>query len=266
MIYATTLCYNLFSECQKATEGLYRQNEGTKFKHIIADCGFPLIQGDVIPDDIEDAKEKNSESLRSLANRFGSEYLKIQNDGVSQNHTQVWHYLNPSDKDSYITACPDEIQVEDGWLQAMDDVLTELGYCAPHLTEHTELLANSPHTKIETINGREVYVMLGSINYGTVGVSCRMMNAMGGIAYPSNMPIYGGIESVLIHESQRLKERWGLLKDFRTNHTDYEKGTPNTSKWLRLWKNEIIFGKRGQMPFEDFLKEQKAKPQMHIVR
>ena len=265
MIYVVTLCYNLFSECQKATERLYKQNEGTKFKHILADCGFPLIT-DTIPDDIEEAKEKNTECLKSLAHRFGSEYLKINNEGVSQNHTQVWFHLNPNDEDSYITACPDEAQVEDGWLQAMDDVLKELGYCAPHLTEHTELLANSPHAKKETINGREVYVMLGNINYGTLGVSCRMMNAMGGIAYPSNMPIYGGIESILIHESKRLKERWGLLKDFRTEHTDFEKGNIGTSSLLRSWKNTIIFGKRGQMPFDIWLQEEKARPKMEIVK
>lgn len=262
-IIAYTLCFNLFSEVQKATERLYKQNEGTKFRHIIADLGFPLIQGDVIPENIEDAKEKNSESLKSLAHRFGSEYVKFANIGVSQNTNQVLNYIQPKDDDALISCEPDEVQNEDGWVQAMADVLTELAYCAPHLIEHKELLATSPHAKLETINGRKVYVMEGNLNYGQVGYNCGWLNKIGGIAYPSTMTIYGGIEVCLMQDAKAQGKKWGILKDFSTTHTDYEKGTPNTSRLLREWKNYSVFSGKPQIQLEDWLKQQ---PKMYVVK
>ncbi len=97
MIYVYTLGFNLVSEVQKATERLYAQNEHN-FKHLIVDLGFPLTEGDVIPENIEEAKNDNSNALKFLANRFGSQYVKFENIGVSQNTTQVINYLKPTEE------------------------------------------------------------------------------------------------------------------------------------------------------------------------
>lgn len=256
-IYIYTLAFNLFSEVQKATERLYRQNE-KNFHHIILDLGFPLINGNEIPQNIEEAQEQNSESLKALCARFGSGYLKAKNEGVSQNTTTVYKHINPTDEDMLISCEPDEIQVEGGWVDALANVIKGgLAYCAPRLTEHEDLLARSPHAKLKVIGGEEVYVMSGTLNYGQIAYNCGFLNKFGGIPFPAEAPIYGYLEHVLVRMINESGMEWGLLKNFTTDHTDYEKGTVGASKLLRQWKNDSIFyriktgGK--QIPFEEWL-------------
>lgn len=252
-IIVATLSFNLVSETQKACERLYAQNE-INFRHLICDLGFPLLTGNDIPDDIEEAKKSNAEALKFLAARFGSEYVKFENLGCSCNWNQVVEYIQPEEEDIFISCESDEIQNEDGWVNAQADVLKGgLAYCAPRLVEHKELLENSPHAKLETIGGHEVYIMDGNLNYGNFSFITKFINKIGGIATPSTMEIYGGLEAVLRQQANNFGEKWGLLKNITTTHTDYEKGTPNTSRLLREWKNHIIFGKCGQMQFEKWL-------------
>lgn len=255
MIYVVTLTFNLVSEVQKACERLYEQNEGTKFTHLICDLSFPLLTGNEIPEDLEEAKKSNSEALRFLAARFGAKYVKMPNIGVSQNWSQVIEYLKPTNEDYLVSCEPDEVQNENGWVQAMVNALKGgLAYCAPMLVEHKELLANNPNSTLTTIGGEEVYVIQGNINYGQISFSGEFLNLIGGIPAPSTMPIYGGIESVLHAMVNRFDRQWGLLKNYTTTHTDYEKGTPNTSKLLREWKNWCVFKSGGkQIQFDEWL-------------
>lgn len=256
MIYVVSLAYNLISETQKACERLYAQNE-YNFIHLICDLGFPLREGNVIPDSIKEAQQDNSNALKFLAARFNAKYVKFNNMGCSQNWNQVINYLQPKDEDVLVSCESDEIQNEDGWVNAQANVITGgLAYCAPRLTEHKEVLENNPHVKLETIGGEEVYVISGNLNYGNVSISMKFIDKMGGIATPSNMTIYGGLEAVLANQAKILGERWGLLKNYTTTHTDYEKGTVGASKLLREWKNYSVFSEKPQITFEQWLTSQ----------
>ncbi len=250
-----TLSFNLFTETQKATERLYAQNE-YNFKHYICDLGFPLIKGDEIPDSIQEAKEQNSESLKALCARFGSVYVKFENEGVSQNTSQIYKHINPSDEDVLVSCEPDEVQVENGWVNAMANALSGgLCFVAPHLIEHKDLFANSPYTELRTIGGEEVYVMKALVNFGQIGYSGRLLNKFGGVGVPDQAKIYGYLEGVLMNMVKESNGEWGILKNYSTIHTDAEKGTVGASTLLREWKNDSIYRRpsTGQIPFERWL-------------
>src|SRR4030042_1523045 len=99
MNYVFTLCFNLVSEVEKTVRPLYENNRD--FIHVIVDCGFP-IEEDVIPDNFEIVKKRNTERLRDLCPKYGSTYLKIQNEGVSQNWNAVKKWLRLQDQDCLI--------------------------------------------------------------------------------------------------------------------------------------------------------------------
>jgi hypothetical protein len=122
MNYLHTLCWNLVSEVEKAVKLLYELNDPKDFKHVIVDLGFPL-ESDEIPLDIKKSKRNNTKRLRELAERYGSMYMKTQNEGVSQNWTQVYNTLGIKDNDCLICADPDEHPLNEGWVKAIGDVL-----------------------------------------------------------------------------------------------------------------------------------------------
>lgn len=240
MIYVITLAYNLVSEVEKATKRLYEQNE-KKFVHYIVGLGFPLIKGDEIPENIPEAQKQNSESLKELSKKYGSKFAEMKNIGCSQNWTKVYNHIKPRVEDCFISCEPDEVQLENGWVNAMANALRGgLAYCAPHLIEHGELLAKSPYAELKIIGGEEVYAMLGNLNYGQVGYSGTFLNIVNGVPVPKEAFIYGYIESALQQSLEECNMKWGLLKNYTTEHTDYEKGTVGASKLLREWKNYLI--------------------------
>ena len=67
-----TLAYNLVSETEKALENLYRLNDRKDFEHYLVDLDYPTELTDVIPDDIGEAKKRNTEKLKALAAKYGS--------------------------------------------------------------------------------------------------------------------------------------------------------------------------------------------------
>lgn len=250
-----TLAFNLVSETQKAVENLYRQNDQCDFYHVITDCGFPLLEGDKIPEDIEEAKELNTIALKALAEKYGSGYVKIKNEGVSQNWTRMWEYFNPDDNDTMIGVEPDEIPIESGWIKCLGEVLRgddDMGYAAPTLIDNKEVLKRSGYAKPKIVAGHNVLVMLGSVNYGILGIKGSLINKMGGIAEYHLTPIYGNIESVLLAAIKKYNMQWCILQDYYQIHT-------NVPILLRQWKNEIIFNvkERGQYSFEKWLSMKK---------
>lgn len=247
-----TLAFNLVSETEKAVENLYRQNDRDDFKHYIVDCGFPLLIGNEIPSDIEEAKSINTAELKYLAERYGSQYFKIKNKGVSQNWQQVYDYLNPDDSDMMCCVEPDEEPIESGWIKALSDVLKadrSMGYCVPLLIDNKKFLEKSRYAQLEKVAGHDVYIMSGNINYGLLAVSGTLMNKMKGMPIPKITPIYGNIEGALLEGIRENKMRWGVLKNYTQVHT-------NVPMLYREWKNDLIFGKyknEKQIPFEDWL-------------
>jgi hypothetical protein len=246
-----SLCFNLVSEAEKAIKLLYHQNDINDFEHTVVSCEFPLIKGDEIPDNIEVAKEENRYALQVLADRYGSKFLSIKNIGVSQNWDTLYRHFKPDDSDVMTCCDVDEIPLESGWVKALGSVLRAddtIGYAAPTLIDNKKVLKNSNYAKPKVVAGHNVYEMIGSCNYGLLGISGRLMNKMGGLEPYHATPIYGNIESVLLTAIKKHGMKWVMLRDYTQEHT-------NVPILFRQWKNDIIFGihKNNQISFEEWL-------------
>ena len=252
-----TLAYNLPSEVNKVSDLLYGMNDCGTFEHWIVDLGFPILEGNVIPDDFAAAKEENSKRLKKIADVHGSEYVKMENIGVSQNWSQICKYLKLDDLDVVIGQDPDEHPLTRNWVKAMGDVIREgdFGMASLMMTDHVGLIKNTIHSE-RFIGGHRVYcISQGSFNWALIGLSGKFFNKLGEIPYPPNAKRYGWIEGALLPKFTEHKMGWCIMADFRVKHTDFELGDPGTSQLLRLWKNQIIFNihQYGQMSFEEFL-------------
>jgi len=252
-----TLAYNLPSEVEKTTTLLYALNDCGTFEHLIIDLGFPIVEGNKVPDDLNKAKELNSEKLIQIAEHHGSEYVKMENIGVSQNWTQAYQYLKPTDDDVLIGCDPDEHPIDKGWVKAMGDVIREGGFGLASLmmTDHVGLLQNFPKAEL-WFAGVRVYTFPDNIlNWALIGLSGKLLNAIKEIPYPPNAKRYGWIEGALFPKIREQGMRTCLMADYKVRHTDYELGDPGTSSLLREWKNQIIFNihQYGQLSFDSFL-------------
>jgi hypothetical protein len=251
--YVHTLAYNLVTETEKAVKLLYDQNDN--FKHYIVDLGFPITSDKII--NIDTAKKRNTESLKKLCDKYGSEYLKMDNIGVSQNWDSVYKHLNMRDEDVLIGADPDEHPQNEGWVNAMGDILREgYGLASLMMTDHVPLMNGK---KVTNIAGYRCLVNPGSINWALIGMSGKFLKGMGSVPYPKNAERYGWIEDMIQPYFKKLGMNWVILPDFKVRHTDYELGDKGASKLLREWKNLIIFEirKYGQISFEEFLTRKK---------
>lgn len=252
-----TLSYNLPSEVEKVTKLLYELNDRRDFKHLIVDLGFPLIEGDKVPDDLEAAKLVNTEKLKELAKDFGSDYVRLENIGVSQNWTQVYRTLQIADDDVLIGCDPDEWPLDNGWVKSMGDVIREGGFGLVSLmmTAHINVLRNRALNE-RWVAGRRVYILPnGSLNWALIGLHGKFLNMIREIPYPPNATRYGWIEGALTPKFMETGMYWGVLADFKVRHTDFELGDAGTSSLLREWKNQIIFNihQYGQLSFDEFL-------------
>lgn len=259
MNYVFTLCWNLYHEVEQATDSLYRLNNKSDFIHFIVDLGFP-IEKDEKPVNIEETILNNSLKLTKLALKYGSNYVRLENKGVSGNWDQMYEILkasyNFSDDDCLICADPDERPKNNGWVKAVGDVLKEPQYawCSLVMPEHLKVL--NPHNTISKPVGKyRVWRVIGNLNWAQGGFSGKFLNECGGVGVLENMPIYGGIEEASIYLMNKLGYTWCMLPDYVVEHTDYEKGTPNASRLLREWKNDIIFNLKEQITFEEWLKK-----------
>ncbi len=250
---AFTLAYNLPSEVELIVRRMYNQNDRKDFEHFLIDVGFPLQYGDVIPDDIDQTKKLNSLILQSMAEDYGSSYLKIENVGVSQNWTAVCKHLEPDETDMIVGVDPDEEPQEDGWIKACGDVLRadpKLAYVAPFLLDHhRNTFEKNPIISTKEIAGHEVYVTTGNTNFGIMCLSGAFLKVIGGIPIPKDMKIYGGMEVELLRQVILRGYYYGTMKAFTEAHT-------NNVPLYREWKNAIIFnlsryGK--QISFEKWL-------------
>lgn len=252
-----TLAYNLPSEVKKVTDLLYELNPCGTFEHLIVDLGFPLVQGDQIPNSIYGAKEINSKELKFIADTHGSDYVRLENIGVSQNWTQVYNYLKPTDDDILIGCDPDEHPLNKGWVKTMGDVIREGGFGMASLmmTDHLEIIRNFPKSEM-WFGGARVYILPeNALNWALIGVSGKFFNIIKEMPYPPQAQRYGWIEGSLVPKLKEAGMRCAFLADCKVKHTDFELGDPGTSSLLREWKNQIIFNihQYGQMSFENFL-------------
>jgi hypothetical protein len=255
--YCFTLCYNLVSEVEKVTKLLYEQNSKSDFTHLIVDLGFPLETGNEIPGDIRAAKHRNTKLLKALAKVYGSDYVQMDNIGVSQNWTQVYKYIKPADDDVLIGCDPDEHTLQNGWVKAMGDVIREgdFALCSLMMTDHIKLMPQVAHSERYFANKRVYIAALGSLNWALIGISGKFFNLIKEIPFPPEAPRYGYIEACLYSKFGQYGMDWCLLADYTVRHTDFELGDKGTSGLLREWKNQIIFKvhQYGQLSFDEWL-------------
>lgn len=252
-----TLAYNLPSEVEKVAKLLYEQNLPGSFEHTIFDLGFPLIEGDQIPNSLTGAKEINTQKLKAIAEKYGSVYAKMENIGVSQNWTQAYQFLKPEDSDIMIGCDPDEHPLNAQWVQVMGDVIRGgfFGLASLMMTDHVELVANFPKAEVR-IKGARAYVFPeNALNWALIGLSGKLLNILKEIPYPPQAQRYGWIEGSLFPKIKEIGMKVCILPDYQVRHTDFELGDPGTSSLLREWKNQIIFNihQYGQMSFDSFL-------------
>ncbi len=255
--FVHTLAYNVVEETEKATKSLYEKNND--FHHIIVDLGFPLEKGGVIPKDIKIAKSNNSKRLKALAEKYGSEYIKIENVGVSQNWTAVYKHLKMRDGDVLIGADPDERPQQNNWVEAMGEVLRsdhKIGMVSLTMPQQRKKLP-SVNVNIDGIKG----IMLGGGGqWALIGFSKPFIEAMGGcIPHPKGAEKYGWIENEVSKHFIPSGYNLCFLPDFTVIHTDYEIDPTVGSKLLREWKNLIVFKKHiyGQISLEEFLERKR---------
>lgn len=254
--YTHTLCWNLCSEVEKSVKLLYEQNDTLDFIHFIVDLEFPIDSDENI--DIDGAKKRNTKKLKEIASKYNSIYIKLENEGVSQNWTNVYKYIKEnygfSDSDCLICIDPDERPTHNNWIKAVGEVLRE-GYAWASITmpEHHNCLNPTNTIRMEK-NGIRYWEIIGSLNWAQGGFSGKFLNECGGVAHMEDMEIYGGIEEASIYIMGQLGYKWCVLPDYGVIHTDYENGHEGASRLLREWKNHIVFGGEKQITFEEWLK------------
>lgn len=248
--YCFTLAYNLVSETEKAVQLLYEQNDKKDFEHIIVDLGFPLEEPNDIPDDMCKAKERNSRALKFLANKYGSEYIKMENEGVSQNWTKMYRHFKPDDTDMLIGIDPDERPLHNGWIKRMAEICRAdetISMCSLTITVQKDMMEQFACEKKE-IAGADAYVMNGLLNWALIGISGRFLNIIKEMPVPKTYPKYGHIESVLYPLMVTHEMPWCMLPEHQVEHT-------TCSQLLADWKAHIVWRveELGQLTFDDYL-------------
>jgi hypothetical protein len=249
--YCFTLAYNLPSEVEKVTNLLYEQNNRKDFFHLIVDLGFPLVTAGEIPKNFEGAREINSMKLRETAATYGSDYVKFQNIGVSQNWTQVLRYINPADDDVLIGCDPDEHPIDEGWVKAMGDVLR---FGNTGLSSLINLDQVKPLSTMEVrrsvIKGHNVtYPPDFSCAWALIGMRGSFMKAMGEVPVPEKASKYGWIEQATYPKFKELGFSWCFLSDYFAQHTVW-----NGPSVFQDWKLYVINNTAGgQISFEEYL-------------
>ncbi len=246
--YVITLAHNLTSETDKTTAMLHWQNDD--LTHLIFDLGFPLLEGDKIPDDIQEAKNINSIRLQEMCQEYGSSYHQIPNLGVSQNWSRAIEIINPDDSDIICGADPDERTLNDNWVEAMGTVMRKenIALCSLKQTGCPEI--DPQYYDEHMIDGIRTHVMKGLTNWALIGMKGEFLNKIGRvIPFPPENKRYGYIEHLLSPKFFEHGYNWAILPDFGVTHTD-------DVPLYRAWKDEIIFRRNNyseQISFEEFL-------------
>lgn len=249
-----TLCWNTVKEVSRATKSLYELNKKEDFEHIIVGLGYPLFKNDTIPDDIEEAKQQNRNTLKALAEKYGSRYVEMPNNGVSQNWGVIFKEEKLGDGDVLICCDPDE-RVHPkaiGWVKAMADVIRseeKYGVVSLVMEEQFKEL-NKNNSEEKNIGGQDIIEVHGALMWAQIAVDCGLLKKIGGVPYPKGTPIYGGLEFALLEKMEKYNYKWCFLKDKIVKHPEWDfKDLP------RQWKHFILDEKNGkQIHFEDYLR------------
>jgi len=112
---------------------------------------------------------------------------------------------------------------------------------------------NKENSSERVVAGNNIIDVNGETMWSQIAVSGKLINQIGGIPYPSQMSIYGGLEFSIIQQMSKHGYTWAMMKDCINVHSDQDDEVP----LLRAWKNHCIFemaqnGKK-QIHLEEFL-------------
>jgi len=252
-VSCVTLAFNTPDQVTGAVERLYAQNK-VDFTHYVFDLGFPLEEGDVIPEDIESAKKNNTEKLKKLCWLYGSHYLKIDNVGVQQNWSRAIDIIQPDDSDVIIGCDPDEVVLDNGWVNAMTRVCRNSNFALASLAQVgvIETIKEDFYTK-ELFNDIVVWRMKGVVNWAQIAFNGAFLNKINReLPYPPTATIYGHIE-MMIQDFKDHGYDWAIIPDIKVEHT-------NIGKVYRAYKDYIIFSMEGkpQIYFDEYLQMKRS--------
>jgi hypothetical protein len=216
--------------------------------HTLFDLGFPLI----------DEATNNIYNLGatlniSNCNKYGVEYYKIPNKGVSQNWTSAFTELRVGMKDVLVGVEPDEVTDDYSWIPKMGQIIEadpKMAVVSLNTSGHQTMIDKGQlsHT-VETIAGHKVYIINGLSNWAMIGVNGAFLHRFEGMPVPSGHSIYGHIESACYPLMQLGRYRWCILADHYCMHIE-------TSKLYRQYKTDVTSGDyvgKNQIPFDKWL-------------
>jgi hypothetical protein len=249
-----TLAWNVTSEVERATRSLYELNDRNTFEHIICDLNFPLIKPDEIPMDVPKAIKANSKELQAIAKQYGSKYVQMKNVGISQNWSTIFLEEGLGDGDVIIGCDPDEVihPTARNWVGSIADVLrSDEKYGVASLVMQEQIPTLNETNSIErNIEGHDIIEVHGGAMWGIIGCSGSLLKKIGGVPYPTQHEIYGGLESALIAKMDEFGYKWCFMKDKLFTHPEWD-----FTHLLRCWKHHALDSKNGkQIHFEHYLR------------
>lgn len=235
-----TLCFNRPEVVRNSIQRLNKTQKTDGFEKYLIDVSFP------IPD-----KTHNTIELATMANQFGYKLLKpAYNRGVARNWMWAVEELELNNNDVIIGMDPDSEPIDNGWADALVDVLTggqKIAYCGLTRVSPPGLATEVDESKIiysrSVINTRKVRHYSQPIGWPMGGFSAGFVRERG-IWQPRSR--YGFIEHETIRNMGDWK--WVMLDEFRDQTSD------RGETIYRDWKVEQAQGKT-DLDFEAWLKD-----------
>lgn len=234
-----TICFNRPDKIRSAIQRLEATQNTNGFEKYLIDVAYPL------PD-----KKTNAVDLALIANRNNWTLLKpLKNRGVAGNWTWAVNELSLTHGDCIIGMDPDSEPVDDGWCDAVVDVIRfgNIAYCGltrispPGL--ETEVDESKYMYSRSYINTRKVRHYGEPIGWPMGGFNAGFIKE-GRLTQPRSH--YGFIEIDSINNMRGTDWKWVMLDEFRDQTS--ERGEPT----YRDWKIEQAQGKT-DLDFEAWL-------------
>lgn len=249
MIKTFTLAYNTPSTIADRLNDMKNLSKS----HTVIDLGFPL-QYDEYPDNVELSALLSSHRLSTDCFKYGANYIKLPNKGVSQNWTSVFRILEVGLDDVLIGIEPDEVCDNYDWVFAMGDIINaekKIAVVSLNTIEHQKLIDDGLfNCEEQIIGGHRVYIVNGLSNWGMIGINGRFLHRFDGVPIPNKYSIYGHIESACYSKILEAGYKWCILADHYCRHIE-------TSQLYRHWKTDITSGEytaEKQISFDKWLK------------
>lgn len=254
-----TLCWATYPDIERAVKSLYELNDPKDFIHIIADLSFPLEKIDEVPKDTDEAIKNNSKKLKALAEKYGSKYVKMQNNGVSGNWSVIAKEEKIGEGDVLITCDPDEVVHPKAynWVRQMGQIIRspeKYGAVALMMEEQFNEV-NNKNSEERIIDGIRVIDVKGALMWATCAFNGTLVKQMGCIPNPSTHKIYGGLETAMMEQMNKFGYKWCFLPDCLVHHP-----IDNSNEIVREWKNYILNEAKEngkQSTLEEFLQMKK---------